>query len=279
MRKRFAFIGVLVAIACCWTACKDDVSTTGESILEPKDEIIVMADTFDIQSGIFSSEAITCQADSFLLGEIESKYGSLRASILTQLACPEGFRYPEGFVVDSICLFLYYASWEGDANSPLAINAYMMDKQTFSYSSRYYSDLNIDDYCTRDKSILTNRRIVVASEKRDSVQDSNGNYVPMVRMRVNDDFEQYFSTITSFTSQETFNDQFKGLLLESSFGSSTVLNVTDVALGVYLVKLCLPWLMKNTDSRTSKKLSNSMMNLRKNILKVLCIKKLCSELL
>ena len=76
-------------------------------------------------------------------------------------------------------------------------------------------------------------RIVVASEKRDSVQDSNGNYVPMVRMRVNDDFEQYFSTITSFTSQETFNDQFKGLLLESSFGSSTVLNVTDVALGVY----------------------------------------------
>ena len=233
MRKRFAFIGILVAIACCWTACKDDVSTTGESILEPKDEIIVMADTFDIQSGIFSSEAITCQADSFLLGEIESKYGSLRASILTQLACPEGFRYPEGFVVDSICLFLYYASWEGDANSPLAINAYMMDKQTFSYSSRYYSDLNIDDYCTRDKSILTNRRIVVASEKRDSVQDSNGNYVPMVRMRVNDDFEQYFSTITSFTSQETFNDQFKGLLLESSFGSSTVLNVTDVALGVY----------------------------------------------
>ena len=109
----------------------------------------------------------------------------------------------------------------------------MMDKQTFSYSNRYYSDLNIDDYCTRDKSILTNRRIVVASEKRDSVQDSNGNYVPMVRMRVNDDFEQYFSTITSFTSQETFNEQFKGLLLESSFGSSTVLNVTDVALGVY----------------------------------------------
>lgn len=233
MRKCLAFIGVLVAMACCMTACKDDVSTTGESILDPEDQIIVMADTFDIQSAIFSSEAITCQADSFLLGEMESKYGVLRASILTQLACPEGYHYPEGFVVDSICLFLYYASWEGDANSPLAINAYMLDKQTFSYSNRYYSDLNIDDYCTRDKSILTNRRIVVASEKRDSVQDSNGNYVPMVRMRVNDDFEAYFSAITSFTSQETFNEQFKGLLLESSFGSSTVLNVTDVALGVY----------------------------------------------
>ena len=233
MRKCLAFIGLFIRIACCLTACKDDVSTTGESILDPDDAIIVMADTFDIQSAVFSSEAITCQADSFLLGEMESKYGTLKASILTQLACPEGFRYPDGYVVDSICLFLYYSSWHGDANSPLAINAYMMDKQTFSYSNRYYSDLNINDYCTRDKSILTNRRIVVASEKRDSVQNDDGTYSPMVRMRVNDDFMAYFASITSFTDQETFNEQFKGLLLETSFGSSTVLNVTDVALGVY----------------------------------------------
>ena len=233
MRKRLAFIGVLVAIVCCWTACKGDVTTTGESILDPDDQIIVLVDTFALQSGIMSSEAITLQADSFLLGEIDTDYGVLRASILTQVACPEGFRYPEGFVVDSICLFLYYSSWVGDANSPMSINAYMMDKQTFRYSGTYNSDLKIEDYCTRDKSILTNRRIVIASEKRDSIQDSNGDYVPMVRMRVNDDFEQYFGKITSFTSQEEFNEQFKGLLLESSFGSSTVLNVTDVAFGVY----------------------------------------------
>lgn len=233
MRKRFAFIGVLVAIACCWTACKDDVSTTGESILEPEDRIIVMADTFNIQSFTESSDAITSQADSFLLGEIETDYGVLRGSILTQLACPEGYRYPEGYEVDSICLFLSYSSWEGDKYSPLAINAYMMDKQTFSYSGTYRSDLDIDDYCTRDKSVLTNHKIVVASEKRDSIADSNGNYVPMISMRVNDDFMAYFAAISSFTTQEAFNEQFKGLLIESSFGSSTVLNITDVALGVY----------------------------------------------
>lgn len=233
MRNRFTFIWVLVAFACCLAACKDDVSNTGESILEPSDQIIVMADTFDVLSAIDSYPAITSQADSFLLGEIETMYGTLRASILTQMACPEGYRYPDGYSVDSICLFIYYESWEGDANSPIAINAYMMDKQTFSYSGTYRSDLNIDDYCTRDKSILTNRRIVVASEKRDSVLNNSGKYVPMVRMRVNDDFLAYFGAITSFTDQETFNNQFKGLLLESSFGSSTMLNITDIALGVF----------------------------------------------
>ena len=236
MRKCLAFIGVLVAMVCCMTACKDDVSTTGESILDPEDQIIVMADTFDIQSAIFSSEAITCQADSFLLGEMESKYGVLRASILTQLACPEGYSYPEGFSVDSvdsICLFMNYASWIGDENSPIAIDAYMMDLKTFRYNSTYPTDLNIAEYCSRDKSILTNHRIVIASEKLDSIRNSSGTYMPMIRMRVNDDFMRYFASIQSFESQAAFNEQFKGLLLETSFGSSTMLNITDVALGVY----------------------------------------------
>ncbi|MBQ3998234.1 MAG: DUF4270 family protein [Paludibacteraceae bacterium] len=226
----------LLAIACAWTSCKDDVANTGQSVLEESDAVIVLADTFSFSSHIDSCNAIISQADSFLLGEIETDYGLLRASILTQLACPEGYHYPDGFTaeaVDSICLFVYYSSWMGDANAPIAVNAYMMDKKTFRYASTYPTDLNIDDYCSRNKSILTNHRIVVASEKLDSVRNGNGDYIPMVRMRVNDDFVQYFASIQSFDSQESFNDQFKGLLIETSFGSSTMLNITDIALGVY----------------------------------------------
>ena len=83
-------------------ACKDDVSTTGESVLDEDDAIIVLADTFSLISAIDSCEAIISQADSFLLGEIETDYGLLNASILTQLACPVGYTYPEGFHVDSV---------------------------------------------------------------------------------------------------------------------------------------------------------------------------------
>ena len=234
MYRRIAFIGFpLLAIMLLWTACKDDVTTTGESILDENDAIIVLADTFSISSAVDSCDAIISQADSFLLGEIETDYGVLRASVLTQLACPEGYTYPEGFTVDSICLFMYYSSWVGDDKSPLAINAYLMDKNTFRYNSTYPTDLNIDDYCTRSKSILTNHRIVVASEKRDSILNTDGQYIPMVRMRVNDDFMQDFASITNFESQDKFNEQFKGLLLETSFGSATMLNISDVALGVF----------------------------------------------
>ena len=236
MIKKIGLIGLLGWILCCFTACKGDVDTTGESVLDENDAIIVLTDTFPLLSHVDSCKAIISQADSFLLGEIETDYGVLRASILSQLACPEGYSYPADFhidSIDSICLFIYYASWVGDANAPIALNAYLMDKNTFEYSGIYRSDLNIDDYCSRDKSILTNHRIVVASEKLDSIKNSNGDYMPMVRMRVNDHFMQYFGSITSFKDQASFNKQFKGLLLETSFGSSTVLNVSDIALGVY----------------------------------------------
>lgn len=226
----------MTVIACLWTGCKDDVATTGESVLDKNDAIVVLADTFSLASAIDSCRAIISQADSFLLGEIETDYGLLRASILTQLACPEGYSYPEGFSVDSvdsICLFMYYSSWVGDAKSPMAINAYMMDKGTFQYNGTYPTDLNIDDYCSREKSILTNHRIVVASERLDSIQNQNGQYIPMIRMRVNDDFMRYFASIQSFDSQDKFNEQFNGLLIETSFGSSTILNISDVALGVF----------------------------------------------
>ena len=204
MRKRFSWIVFLCALVCAWTSCKNDVANTGQSVLGEEDAIIVLADTFSFSSRIDSCAAIISQADSFLLGELETDYGLLRASILTQLACPEGYHYPADFSVDSvdsICLFMYYSSWVGDANSPIAVNAYMLDKKTFRYSSTYPTDLNIDDYCSRDKSILCNHRIVVASEKLDSVQNSSGKYIPMVRMRVNDDFTREFASIQSFDDQ------------------------------------------------------------------------------
>lgn len=239
VKIKHLIIGLLAGVACCWTACKDDVANTGQSVLDPDDQIIVLADTFAFRSAIDSCQAIISQADSFLLGEIETDYGLLRGSILTQLACPEGYHYPSGANIDSlrldsVCLFMYYGSWVGDGYSPMSINAYMMDKKTFDYSGTYPTDLNIRDYCSDTaQSILTNHRIVVAAEKMDSIQSSSGTYTPMVRMRVNDDFANHFWTIQSFDTQEAFNDLFKGLLIETSFGSSTMLNVSDIALGVY----------------------------------------------
>ena len=235
MKNKQFFILVLSVIACCWTACKDDLASTGSSVLAPSDSIKVIADTFELVSRIDTSAAITSRPDSMLLGEIETDYGTMRAEILTQLTCPEGFQYPDNAVIDSVALYFYYATWVGDDKSPLSINVYEMDGKQLNYFKSYTSDINIADYCSRTKSILRNRRIVVASEKQDSIANSSGVYVPMVRMVTDStsDFFKRFSAIRKFTTQEEFNAQFKGLLIETDFGSSTVLYIRDIALATY----------------------------------------------
>ena len=233
--KSKGIICLLASIACCWTACKDDNSGTGSGVLAPSDSIVVISDTFELQSRIDSSAAIVSLPDSMLLGEIETDYGTMRAEILTQLTCPEGFQYPDNAVIDSIALYFHYTTWVGDNNAPLSVNVYEMDGKQLNYAKTYKTDINISDYCSRTKSILRNRRIVVASEKMDSVANSSGTYEPMVKMMMDStsDFFKRFSAIRQFSTQEDFNTKFKGLLIETDFGSSTILYIRDIALGVY----------------------------------------------
>lgn len=222
-------------LAALMASCDTDLAGIGSSILTPGDSIVVKADTFSLNSRIDSSSAIVSLPDSALLGELESDYGTIRAEILTQLTCPEGYEYPSNAVIDSISLFFYYTSWVGDGYAPLSVNVYEMDGKQLNYSRQYKTDINLSDYCSRTKSILRNRRIIVASEKRDSMLSSSNVYVPMVRMMTDStsDFFRRFSAIRKFTTQDEFNKQFKGLLLETDFGSATMLNVKDIAMGVY----------------------------------------------
>ena len=91
-----------------FNSCQDDAANAGSSILEQDDEIRVKADTFGVISALDSCAAISLTPDSFLLGECETHFGIIKADILTQLACPEGYVYPGGetAIVDSIYLYL-----------------------------------------------------------------------------------------------------------------------------------------------------------------------------
>lgn len=220
------------------SACKTDVATAGGSVLGDADVIIVKADTFAISSGITECHHIIASPDSFLIGEIETGYGVLKADILTQFACPLGYKFPDNATVDSVCLFLYYRSWVGDESSPLAINVYEIDRKVLEYAPvrPYQTDLDILDYCSLDDStlLLYNERLIVASEKTDSVYSSTeGVYLPMVRCKLSSAFAQRFFRMRQYDDQNEFNDFFRGLYITSDFGSSTILHIADMCLGVY----------------------------------------------
>lgn len=237
MTKRL--LGILCCgLVCLLAGCKGDITDAGSGVLDEGDAIVVKADTFSLNSGIIECRHIISSPDSFLLGEIETKYGVLRADVLTQLACPVGYRYPDNAVIDSVCMFFYYRSWEGDDNSPMSVNVYEIDRKELEYTPAkpYKTDLDISDYCSLEDStsLLYNDRLVVAKEMIDSVYNSStGTYLPMVRCRLKDSFTQRFAKMRQYSDQDEFNRFFKGLYITSTFGSSTILNLSDISMGVY----------------------------------------------
>ncbi len=240
MRKYSYFSFCLVCISCLLLGCKDDAVQSGASLLDHDDEIIVKADTFDLTSSLRIASNVISSPDSFLVGETETRFGTLRASFMTQLACPEGFTYPETAVFDSACLYMYYQSWIGDANSPIALDVYEIDKQVLEYSPNtpYWTNIKDSDFCSFSDTthLLAKQRIVVAGVPTDSTYSSYySQYIPMVRMPIdtNSCFFRRLRDQRSFPSQSEFDQLFKGLLVTSNFGSSTILNINALNLNIY----------------------------------------------
>lgn len=236
MTPQIKFVFPLLAVLLIsFSSCKDDAITAGSAVLEAEDSIIVRADTFSLSSALFRGVAVTATPDSFMLGELDSKYGHLHADILAQVACPVGFSYPEGAVLDSVCIFLYYRTWYGDKNVPLAIHAYAMDKGTFSYNEPLRSDTSISTYCSLDASadLLDYPAVITASAYMDSTYSSEGVYIPTIALKMNDTWAQKIFAANDFSSLDAFNSQFGGIYLTTEFGGATLLNVIDISMGVF----------------------------------------------
>ena len=235
MRRNLFYLILLSFFFTCLSGCKSDSASAGTSLLEEEDQILVRVDTFPIQSDLVICDSIISLPDSFMLGEMESSYGTLRAEILTQFACPTGFKYPEDATVDSVCLCLCYRTWFGDGNTPISIDAYEMDLATLDYATSYATNTNVREFVSSDApSILAHEKVVVAASKKDSAYSQvNSTYYPMVRARASEEFTKRFFAIRDFSSQEAFNELFKGIYIRSDFGSSTILNIVDMNISVY----------------------------------------------
>jgi len=230
---------VFPLLACalfCLSSCKNDVINAGSAVLESEDSILVRADTFSLTSAIVRGRAVAATPDSFMLGELDSKYGHLHADVLTQLACPQGFEYPAGAVLDSVCIFLYYNHAFGDRNAPLVINTYAMDRATFSYNEPLFSDTTLSTYCSLDDStrMLNHPVVVTASRYTDSTYSgTTGSYLPTINLRLNDRWAQKVFQANDFSSQQAFNELFKGIYITTEFGGATLLSILDINMGVY----------------------------------------------
>lgn len=238
MCRKFGFI-ICAVLAILLASCKGDVINAGSSNLESADSIIVLTDTFYLSSGLTESPGVISSPDSFMVGELETRYGTLRAGVLTQLSCPVGFVYPQTAEIDSMTMYIYYRTWVGDGLSALALDVFEADGEVLEYSpdpeNPYLTSRDVNDFCSATaKSILQEQRIVIPAVPTDSVYNSAiSSYIYRVGFKLTDDFVSRFTSVRSFEDQDTFNEFFKGLYIVSDFGSASILNILDINVGVY----------------------------------------------
>jgi len=208
-------------------SCNDSLTDIGTGIQPSSDQIKIGTDTFHLISETVKVNSILSKPDSFLLGTYyDTKFGSTKAEILAQVNCPEGFTFPAGSVGDSASVVLIYDTWSGSKYSPLDVNIYEMNLNTFNFTSLYYSDIDPSLYC--DKSLKLSERIFSAKDAVKLRADTTAIVFPLKA-----DFVKRFFDVKNYTSSEVFLKSFKGLYITANYGAATLLNVSQINLRYY----------------------------------------------
>jgi len=175
--------------------------------------------------------------DSFLLGEVSNDaWATIKADLMTQFACPEGFKYPENSEIDSIALMMTYTSWFAEGNPPLVLSVYELDKGTFGYNDVLSSREDVDKYWSGEDSthVVVEDQIVVAAKPSDSLySQSESKYYPIIRFKMTEPFVRKMNRLKLFPKQKEFNEFFKGLYLTSVQGNRTALYVNNITMIMY----------------------------------------------
>lgn len=221
---RFIFLILLSLLA---FSCADDLTDFGSGVRPSSDDISLDADTFHLKSNTFLVDSVLSVPDSFLLGGYKnSKYGTIRADILTSFNSTEGFSLPEGAVADSLVLLMYRRSSSFDNNTALVLSVYELKKE-LEFGGRYYSNLKLDDYVDLSSTSLIDKTV--------KMSDNAGQNLATTPLRLNlgDNLMTSFYNRLKSYGTTGFSSFFKGLYVKSSMGLATLMNIYRLDLKMY----------------------------------------------
>lgn len=233
MKIKFSVLSLLTLLLIFGlTNCEDTSNNMGIEIQPVADKIKVNATTFGIETETFASKSIVSRPDSFLLGTyIDEYFGTTRADVLTQVALPKaGYTFIDPTIAitkpDSIFVTISINSSFGVSSSPMKIDVYELQKE-LDINKNYLSDIDPKTYIDLSKPIGS----TIATVINPSTNKTN----KVIRIKLSNDFlNRFFTTDPNvYLSQKNFNKYFKGLYITTSFGSSTMLNVSRAIMTMY----------------------------------------------
>ena len=252
-------IKIYLAVCSLFTAliicsCDDMANKVGSSVIPPAELITVYADTFQLESQTIKLDSVFAKSSDFLLGELyDPLYGNIKADVLCQFYCEEGFRFtdsPFEGIIDSVELVINYPyssltnglTAYGDTMTSMQVSVYPIDK---SLKRNFYTNDNPENYCEMNNPLGMKTYSAYDVSISDSIRaiiavDNKNYYIPHVKVKLPTELGQriYDETInnpSTFDSQNSFNEFFPGVYITNTYGSGCIIKTTseNVCIKVY----------------------------------------------
>ena len=230
-------------------SCDDTLTKVGTTIQPPEDLITVYTDTFQMKASTVLLDSIYAKTSDCLLGEMyDPVFGLVKADLLCQFYCEEGYRFyetPYNNNVDSVELFIFYPldannsiTAYGDTLSPMQVTVYPLNKPL---KRNFYTNEDPENYCDMQNPLGSATYTLFDLAVPDSVRFSTDySFVPFIRVKLPTELGQrlYDETIqnpSTFDNQDSFNNFFPGVYITNTYGSGCLLKTAgeNIALRIF----------------------------------------------
>lgn len=225
------FVGLVLG------ACDDNLTKVGTTIQPPEDLITVYTDTFQMKASTVRLDSVFAKTSDCLLGEMyDPVYGNIKADVLCQFYCEEGFEFskePYNGKIDSVELLIFHPyrssgglNIYGDSLSPMQLTVYPIDRPL---ARNFYTNDNPENYSDMQNpfgaATFTAHDFSISDSVRNAVNE-NGykTFTPYIRIKLPTElgqkfYEETINNPSSFASQDAFNEFFPGIYITNTYGS------------------------------------------------------------
>ncbi len=235
----YTSIALLIAT---FTACDDDLNTTGNSIRPGLDDIIVMVDTVTgIKAATVSMDSVYARTTYGLIGEyVDPIFGSIKSDYLCELYCPDTMQFfgaenNHPVTIDSVQFSIMFSSFWGDSISPMGVSVYEVNNPL---ERNYYTNIDPTKYCSMDKPLgqgvfsIQNIPFPVGTDGK--INSSMRSITTPLSLKTGEFFlEKWRSNPESFYNSDSLKTFFPGLYVTTNLGSGTLVNVDYSMFDIY----------------------------------------------
>jgi len=239
MKHRFKlFILLALFQGLFWSSCNDNLTSIGTHLLQPNDLITIYTDTFHMKATTVKVDSIYAKTSNFMLGEMyDPVYGTIKADLLCQFYCEEGFQFayaPVDGKIDSMELIIFYnlnsnggLAVYGDTITPMEVTIYPINQPL---KRNFYTNDQPEKYCDMQNPLGSVTYTAYDMTVSDSLRES-GSFSPYLRVKLPTELGQRFYDETinnpsTFSNQSAFNAFFPGVYITNTYGSGCLIPST-----------------------------------------------------